>query len=320
MLAWLSKRLSDSGADAVISGRGLGRFPAAEVDRLLRRRVVVERRKADTWPVCAHCDCGIGGRPIREIDGRLFACCPDDPAVDEELTEADLRRFAIDPGGLAALIAEASGFGQPLEPLAPDLWRLGRLASGRSVVVGITARALDQAGIVLLLKAAGGAPVTVVAPDPGPAVRLRFLEAGIDLVELQAALKPGAHGVDVLERGALEPAAADPRLVIERRARRVTLDGRSVHLSEQLFGLLLFLTERALKSPATVEIRAIEDNVWGAGIHRIASSVREPIRALREALAADAEEPVATRNLIEYGRNPNGYRLKLNNKEFVVLE
>jgi hypothetical protein len=39
MLAWLLRRLSHGGGEAVISGRGLGRFPAAEVDRLLRRRV-----------------------------------------------------------------------------------------------------------------------------------------------------------------------------------------------------------------------------------------------------------------------------------------
>jgi DNA-binding winged helix-turn-helix (wHTH) protein len=97
----------------------------------------------------------------------------------------------------------------------------------------------------------------------------------------------------------------------------VAFAGRDVHLSEQLFALLLFLAERALDSPATVPIRAIEDHVWGVGIHRIASSIREPIRALREALAAGAADD-AVRSLIEYKRNPNGYRISLGAEDIVI--
>ena len=290
-------------------------------DRLVERGVLVELAPATDWPVCASCECGMDARIVREINGQLRALCLLDPACDAILEPDDLRAFRIDPERLVGLIAEASGFAGPIEPLAPDLWRLGRLASGRSVVVGFAARAIYQPGIVLLLKAAAnGAAVTVVAPDPGPAIRLRFIEAGIDLVELRSTLLPTVGTVDRLDPAMLEPRIVGPRLVIERRARRASLDGRSIHLSDQLFALLLFLAQRALDGPETVDFRVIEDHVWGAGIHRISSGIREPVRALRDALAADAKDRRAARALIENTRNPNGYRLNLPAAEIAIAD
>lgn len=72
MLTWLWKRLSDSGAETTVSGRALGRFPERSVERLLRARVLIETRKADTWSVCQQCDCGLDARPIRRV-GDEFA-------------------------------------------------------------------------------------------------------------------------------------------------------------------------------------------------------------------------------------------------------
>lgn len=309
------------GSSRLLWGRVARPHYGPAFDRLLAEGVLVERPPAEEWSTCLDCDCGFDARPIQRTGDRIVAACPYDVTADTELEEDDLRDFRIDPERLVALIADASGFARPPEPLALDLWRLGRLASGRTIVVSITARALDHPGIVFLLKAAaGGTPVTVAAPDPGSAIRLHMLEAGIDVVKLRDALRPGPRGIDVLDHSALEPKTAGPRLMIERSARRVTLDGRNVHLSEQLFGLLQFLAEHALKSRATVEIRAIEDHVWGEGIHRIASSIREPIRALREALAAGADDRAALRSLIEYKRNPNGYRLAVEARSTVILD
>lgn len=290
-------------------------------DRLVERGVLVALAPATEWSVCPSCECGMDARIVREINGQLRALCLLDPACDAILGPDDLRAFRIDPERLVALIAAASGFAEPAEPLAPDLWRLGRLASGRSVVVGITARALDQPGIVLLLKAAAGnAPITFVAPDPGPAVRLRFIEAGIDLLDLRSILLPTEGAVDRLDPAVLEPRTGERRLVIERRARRASLDGRGIHLSDQLFELLLFLAERALASPETVDFRVIEGHVWGSGIHRISSGIREPVRALRDALAAGADDRKAARALIENTRNPNGYRLDLPVGEIAIAD
>ena len=301
-------------------GQAAPRF-GRQFDRLIERGALVELAPATEWSVCASCECGMDARIVREINGQLRALCLLDPACDAILEPDDLRAFRIDPERLVGLIAEASGFAGPIEPLAPDLWRLGRLASGRSVAVGIAAGALQQPGIVLLLKAAAnGAAVTVVAPDPGPAIRLRFIEAGIDLVELRSTLLPTVGTVDRLDPAMLEPRIVGPRLVIERRARRASLDGRSIHLSDQLFALLLFLAQRALDGPETVDFRVIEDHVWGAGIHRISSGIREPVRALRDALAADAKDRRAARALIENTRNPNGYRLNLPAAEIAIAD
>ncbi|MCB1369415.1 MAG: hypothetical protein KDJ78_07680 [Rhodobacteraceae bacterium] len=301
-------------------GQAAPRF-GRQFDRLIERGALVELAPATEWSVCASCECGMDARIVREINGQLRALCLLDPACDAILEPDDLRAFRIDPERLVGLIAEASGFAGPIEPLAPDLWRLGRLASGRSVVVGFAARAIYQPGIVLLLKAAAnGAAVTVVAPDPGPAIRLRFIEAGIDLVELRSTLLPTVGTVDRLDPAMLEPRIVGPRLVIERRARRASLDGRSIHLSDQLFALLLFLAQRALDGPETVDFRVIEDHVWGAGIHRISSGIREPVRALRDALAADAKDRRAARALIENTRNPNGYRLNLPAAEIAIAD
>lgn len=66
MLTWLWKRLSDSGAETTVSGRALGRFPERSVERLLRARVLIETRKADTWSVCRRSDTGTRCTPYPE--------------------------------------------------------------------------------------------------------------------------------------------------------------------------------------------------------------------------------------------------------------
>lgn len=311
-LSALLLRLSEADGPVVLWGRRARPHFGRAFDRLLASGVLVEQAPAESWPPCRDCECGIDARPVQRLGGRLIATCPWDADADAVIAPDDLRSFEVDKPRLVALLATASGFAEPVEAILPGVWRLGRLPSGRAIVLSLTRRVLEQPGLVLALKAAApGAPLTIVAPEPGSAVRMRLLEAGIGLIDPQSALTPTADGIGALDPAALEPRAGAPRLVIEGRARRVGLDGRSVHLSEQLFLLLLFLAERALESPATVEVRAIEDHVWGPGIHRISSGIREPIRALRVALAAGAADAATARALIENTRNPNGYRLNL---------
>lgn len=320
-LTELLLRLSEGGPPAILSGRTAKPYLGAAFDALLAMGVLSELPPAETWPVCSGCDCGFPARPIQHMGDRILAACPIDAAADAELEPHDLRAFVIESDALVRSIADASGFGSAVEPLALGLWRIGLLGSGRSIVVAVATRALDQPGIVLLLRAVtGGAALTVVAPHPGAALGLRFLEAGIDLVEFASALQACGLAIDGLNPAALEPRRAGPRLRLERRARRANLDGRHIHLSEQTFDLLLFLTERAISSPETIDFRVIEDRVWGAGIHRIASGIREPVRALRDALAAGAEDRARTRALIENTRNPNGYRLKLPAAEIAIVD
>lgn len=320
-LSALLLRLSEADGPAVLWGRVARPHFGRTFDRLLATGVLVEQSPAESWPPCPDCECGLDERPIQSIGGRLVAACPWDAGADAVLAPDDLRSFVIDPDQLVAALAETSEFAGPVEAILPGVWRLGRMPFGRSIVLALTRRVLEQPGLIMALKSASpGAPLTIVAPKPGSATRMRLLEAGIGLVDLRSALNPSAEGIDALDPAALEPRAGAPRLVIERRARRVILDGRGVHLSEQLFLLLLFLAERALESPATVDVRAIEDQVWGVGIHRIASGIREPIRALRSALGAGAEDAAAARALIENTRNPNGYRLNLAAADISILD
>lgn len=107
ILIWLWKRLNKTGARPEVSGRLLWRFPEAEINKLLRARILIEDSKIDNWGTCAHCDCGYDARVIQEIDGKLVACCPLDPSQDVILEPNDLIRYRIDGGQLIAAIAAA---------------------------------------------------------------------------------------------------------------------------------------------------------------------------------------------------------------------
>jgi len=263
-LTSLLLQLSESGRPPLLWGRQAKPYFGPSFDRLLAAGVLAECPPIEEWSACADCDCGFGIRPIQRIDGRIVAACPVDAGSDTELEEADTREFRIDPERLVSLIATASGFLEPLDMLAPSLWRIGRLASGRFIVVAVTAQVLDQAGIVLMLKAvAGGAAVTVVAPKPDPAIRMRFLEAGVDLVELQAALRPSEGAADQLDPPLLESKGAEPRtgaeLVVRRGAGTIDWRGTTIGFTHQQFPVLLRLLEGARSHSKVASGPLVED-------------------------------------------------------------
>lgn len=308
-LTALLLRLSE-GSARLLWGRAARPHFGPRFDRLLAEGVLVERPPAEVWSTCLGCECGFDVRPVQRIGGRIIAACPFDVAADTELEEDDLRDFRIDPDRLVDLIARASGFPEPPEPLAEDLWRLGRLASGRSIVIAITVRALDHPGIVLLLKAAGGSPITVLAPDPGPAMRLRFIEAGIDLVELRSALVPDACGVDRLDRDALEPRTDGPRLSIHLEAQAVLVDGTLQRVPSQPFNLLALLARAARDGKGLVRNRTIEDATG--------RDARDLVRELRDALAAGRPNGSELRDWIEARRSLGAYELVLEREEIAI--
>jgi hypothetical protein len=303
-LTALLLQLSEGGRSALLWGRQAKPHFGPAFDRLLAAGVLIECPPVEAWSVCADCDCGFGSRLIQRIDGRIVAACPIDAGSDTELEEDDLREFRIDPERLVALIAEASGFEEPVEFLAADVWRLGRLASGRFIAVATTARVLDQPGIVLLLKAAAcGTPITVLVPDPSPAIRLRFLEAGIDIVELRSALEPGACGIDRLARAALEPQTDGPRLSIHLEAQAVLIDGTPQRVPSQPFNLLALLTRAARDGKGPVRNRAIEDTTG--------RDARDLVRELRDALSAGRPNGSELRDWIEARRSLGAFELVL---------
>jgi hypothetical protein len=310
-LTTLLLRQSEAAERPILTGGQASPHFGRRLDRLIELGVLVELPPATEWDVCDSCECGADARITREVGGQMRALCLLDPANDAILEPDDLRAFRIETERLVSLIADASGFEGRPELLAADVWRIGRLASGRLIVVGISTRVLDQPGIVLLLKAAaGGAPVTVLTPEPAASIRLRFLEAGIDLVELRSALVLGPSGIDRLDWDTLEPRTEGPRLSIHLEAQAVLIDGTPQRVPSQPFTLLALLARAIRDGKGPVRNRAIEDATG--------RDARDLVRELRDALSAGRSNGSELRDWIEARRSLGAYALVLECEEIVV--
>ena len=305
----LLTRLSEAGLDAVLWGRAARSHFGPVFDRLLRKRVLVERPRVEMWPTCADCDCGLDARPIVEVHGNLVAACPHDHHADQTLAPDDLRSFRIDAERLVTVLAEASGFNSSAS-LLPGLWHMGRLASGRTVFLALYPDAAEQPGLVFALRAAAtGAPISLLAPEIPPAVQLRLSEASIDVAVLRSVLAPSNSGIDVINVAALEAPAHAPRLVIAKSAQTVTLDDRHLHFSPQLQRLVLMLAEQALsKDPV------LSHQVIGGATGR---ESRDLIRDLRDNLASQGLSKAEANALIKTV-SPRGYRIGLDPAEIAL--
>lgn len=310
MLAWLWTRLSDGGAQVSISGRALRRFPEREIDRLLRARVLIEQRKADSWSVCAHCDCGLDVRPIRDFDGELRACCPNDASEDVILRDDDLRRFAVDADRLVAQITASGDIAGAAARIAEGIWRLGNISSGHAVVLCLDPDDLNSPGTILAIKAAAGPnPLVLIARTFPTAVSMRLGEAGIEPRQLGDVFwaTPDGRGRFVLNM-APTPAMA-PRLVLSRSAQSATLDGTRLDLPMQMFALFRLLTEQAAKRDPVLKKQEIE-----AQTGRPANEI---IRDLRKALVSGGLPEAQAKALLATVR-ARGYRLGLEPGEISI--
>jgi DNA-binding winged helix-turn-helix (wHTH) protein len=315
-------RLSEAGDPASLWGRQAAPHAGRDFERLLDHGVLVEQAPATEWDVCPACDCGLDARPIHQVNGRHIAVCPTDRRSDVVLGDDDLRSFRIHPSALVREIAMASGFGGEPAPVATGVWHLGETSNQRALFLALSQDAALQPGLIGLMRSlARSSSITVIAPAMAADDRARLVDAGLHLVDVSHCIAcDGATPGLAIDQSKLEaqPSLA-PRLVIQRAAKTVSLDGTPKTLSDQEFQLLVFLAEHALKSPAIVENRAIEAHIWGASIHKISSQVREPVRALRDALARGSTDATSVRALIENRRNPNGYRLALPPEEIELL-
>lgn len=256
MLAWLWKRLSDGGPQASISGRALRRFSEREIDCLLRARVLIEQLKADSWSVCAHCDCGLDERPLRDFDGEFRACCPNDASEDLILHEDDLRRFSVDADRLVARIAASGNLGGAVASITDEIWLLGDTLSGHAAVLCFDADDLVAPGAVMAIKAAAGQRLIVlIANDTSAGTAIRLREAGIEPHEFADVFKAGPDGG---ERLVLEASSPAPRLALNLSAQSVTLDGRRLDLPTQMFALFRLLIEQSVKRDPVLKNQEIE--------------------------------------------------------------
>lgn len=310
MLAWLWTRLSDGGPQVSISGRALRRFPEREVERLLRKRVLIEHPKADSWSVCAHCDCGLDVRPIRQIGDELRACCPHDPAEDVVLENGDLTRFGVDSNRLAGQIGASGGLAGAVTTVVDGVWLIGSGPAGRALMLCDVADRLEAPGTILALKsAAAPRPVTVIANEPEPALVLRLREAGIQVRALADMVKADPEGVDrlILDDGGKPTGGV--RLVLHRQGQFAVLDGRRLDLAPQMFALFRMLVERSVQRDTVLKAQEIE-----AQFQR---TPREIVRDLRRALVACGLTEKAVETLVENVRS-HGYRLGLAPSEVAI--
>lgn len=310
MLAWLWKRLSDGGPRVSISGRALRRFPEREIDRLLRARVLIEQRKADNWSVCAHCDCGLDARPIRDLDGMLRACCPHDANEDVNLHEDDLRRFAVDPDRLAAQFSIRGDIAGAVARIAEGIWLLGNISSGHAVVLYLNPDDLVRPGAILAIKAvAGSRPLVLLAHAFSTEIAMRLREAGIEPCQLSDVVQATPDGWDRLILDKASTQAMAPRLVIDRSALSATLDRVRLDLPIQMFTLFRLLAEQAVKRDPLLKKEEIEA--------KMGRPANEIVRDLRKALVSGGLREAQAKALIATVR-ARGYRLVLDPAEVLI--
>ncbi len=307
MLAWLWTRLSEDGARVSISGRGLSRFPANDIERLLRAQVLIEERKADTWSVCAGCDCGLDARPVEQSGDAFRACCPHDPAEDVILQKDDLRRLSVNVDRLVARIAASGGLGGAAARIADGVWLLGDTPSGHTVVLSFDADNLVAPGAVMAIRAAvGPKPIMAIVHDLSATIAVRLREVGVEPHEIAAVFKAGSDGT---ERLVLDPPSSVPRLVMKLSAQSVTLDGRRLDLSTQMFALFRLLIEQSVKRDPVLKKQDIE--------RQTGRPANEIARDLRNALISSGMPEAQAKSLVATV-HARGYRLGLAPAEVVI--
>ena len=307
MLAWLWTRLSEGGARVSFSGRALSRFPANEIERLLRAQVLIEGRKADTWSVCAECDCGLDARPVEQMDDAFRACCPHDPAEDMILQKDDLRRFSVDVDRLVARTAASGNLGGAVACIADGVWLLGETPSGHAVVLSFDTENLAAPGVVMAIRAAvGPKPIMAIVHDLSATIAVRLREVGVEPHEIAAVFKAGSDGT---ERLVLDPPFSLPRLFMTLSAQSVTLDGRRLDLPTQMFALFRLLIEQSVKRDPVLKNQEIETQT-GRPPNQI-------IRDLRKALVGCGLTSDQTKALVATV-HARGYRIGLDPAEVVI--
>lgn len=303
ILIWLWKRLNKTGARPEVSGRLLRRFPEAEVNKLLRGRILIEDRKIDSWGTCAHCDCGHDARVIQEIDGKLVACCPLDPSQDVILEPNDLMRYLIDAERLIAAIAAAGNLTETPAGISAGLWSMGKDTKGRSIFLCRSPQNVFVPGISMLLKSlARGKPPIVVFYEIDQASGIRLRDMEIDAHEVVEILRADGKGGEAISFDSLLPPRDRVRLIIDRSKPSVLIDGRVLDMSLQMIAVLVLLAEQACRRDPIIKKQIIEAETG--------RPPNEVIRDLRKALVAPGA-PASTAKELIVTVHGIGYRLDL---------
>lgn len=189
-------RQSEGGEPAYLLGVPDLSPPAASAfQRLLEVGAVVHDRRLDTWDPCATCSCGAGERQVRWINGIPIAICPVSRDDDESLDAGALQLFRVALNRLAELVGRAAALDDRPEQVAPRLWRLGRLAGGRVLLLATSSSAVRGDGVFDRLRALDrSARFTLIANVKSALDIADLRERGIDVVlpdEAFMASEPG---------------------------------------------------------------------------------------------------------------------------------
>lgn len=309
-LTGLLLRRCEAGRNATLAASEVDPDGKGDLDRLVAVGVLEELAATRGWSPCADCDCTLGFRPIRRVGHRIVAACPADPGSDIELGEDDLREYRIDTERLLSSVTEATGLDGVVEVIAPGLWRLGTLASGRVIVVALPGRALHAPGAILLLRGAGG-PMTVLASTPDQTSRLRLLEAGIELTPLTLAAPGDGGAIAGLQLAAGVASSNGAELVVRKGAGAIEWRGATIGFTHQQFPVLLRLVEGSASRKRVVSGPAIEGTTG--------REAKDLIRELRQRVEAAGFSGSDAKLLLSAVRG-RGYGLGVAAERIAVLD
>lgn len=312
-LSQLLLRLSEGGPPAIIPGAIAKDHFGSDFDSLLHRQTLVELEPMAEWSPCGACECEQEARSIHRLDGRLVAACPLESSEDIALDDDDIRRFEICIEHLIGTIAEQSGCTADALPSVHNLWQLSIDSPLRTVLIApcrpTTSDATFPRAVRLLFR---DPEVTLLAPAPSKADRVRMADAGIEWVELAGVVgrdvqRPFAIVLPVSARSG-NPVA----LMIDVTSGTVVLHGDTIQLTPRSLLLLTFLATAAGR---VVKHRDIEQHIWGKSVvGKLA--VADAVRGLRKELGAHRIRSDGT-ELIQSAATV-GYRLALEPSEVDV--
>jgi len=221
--------------------------------------------------------------------------------VDDDVTVRDVvRRYLTEAGYTVHQAATGPEALTKAAEVVPDL-----------VVLDLMLPGLDGFGVFDALRAERPVPVIMLTALGEEGDRLAGLELGADdyLTKPFSVRELVARCRAVLRRAGTDaaPAVGPDRLesgglVVERRARRATLDGEPVGLTTLEFDLLAFL----MAHPGEAFTREqLLEHVWGYTIGDTAT-VTVHIRRVREKVEADATTPTRIATVWGFGYRFDG--------------
>ena len=213
-----------------------------------------------------------------------------------QVHNADVRVLVVEDDDAVGRRRCATGCPEPgsrhaASPPALRLWRMVSAAGPDFVLLDLGLPDMDGTDVCRAIRARSQVPIIVVSARSEEIDRVVALEMGADdyvvkpfgMHELVARIRAVVRRI-VARDGHLDqdpPSARSGALTIDRRAQRVHLGEREVHLTAKEFDLLCYLAE----DPGAVYRRSeILRQVWGANWYGTAKTVDAHVAAIRKKL------------------------------------